>query len=225
MTVKLPKKGECSRADAQKIVKQLKSLLAYSATSASTYEFYDVVDQWLGPWGDSGYPIGYGKKYNIKFNANTTLNSPDRPISALWVRQTTLNLQLAIIDYIEARIKNGTLASVDDKSMRLYAFNSHPKAYLDAGLQAVAANEITSLPVIALIPWREFNPLSAGFSATFRQVYHVIKDPGILSWLIALDSGKTKWERTAVQTMVGEASKYVDEVIADAKHELDYFFR
>jgi len=42
--------------------------------AATTYQFYEEVDYWLGPWGTAGYPIGYGKKYNILFSTNPPLN-------------------------------------------------------------------------------------------------------------------------------------------------------
>ena len=225
MAINLPKKEKCVRSDASGIVKELKSLIAYSGTAKSTYEFYEVIDNWLGPWGENGYPIGYGKKYNILFNANETLNSPDRPNSASWVRKTTVNLQLAVIQCIEQSIKNGSLATMSESYLRKCAFDSHPKAYLDAGLLIVAETEVTSLLTIASIPWREFNPLSQSFNATFLQVVHVVKDPGVLAWFMAVSKGKNKWEREAVDKLIGDASKYIEDVINDAKHELDYFFR
>lgn len=225
MAANLPKKEKCVPSDASNIVKELKSLIAYSNTAKSTYEFYEVIDSWLGPWGETGYPIGYGKKYNILFNSNKELNSPDRPNSASWVRKTTINLQLAVIQCVENSIKNGTLATINESYLRKCAFDSHPKAYLDAGLLIVAETEVTSLLIIAAIPWREFNPFSPSFNATFLQVVHVIKDPGILAWFMAVLKGKDKWERDTVNELIGASSKYLDDVIDDAKNGLDYFFR
>ena len=52
----------------------LDSVMATIPGAATTYQFYEEVDYWLGPWGTAGYPIGYGKKYNILFSTNPPLN-------------------------------------------------------------------------------------------------------------------------------------------------------
>jgi hypothetical protein len=36
--------------------------------------FYEEVDQYLGPWGNKGYPIAYDKFYCIVFNTNQKLD-------------------------------------------------------------------------------------------------------------------------------------------------------
>ena len=68
MTLPLPPKSACTPADAPTVNALLDSCIAYRSTATSTYQFYEEIDAWLGPWGGSGYPIGYGKKYNILFS-------------------------------------------------------------------------------------------------------------------------------------------------------------
>jgi len=44
-----------------------------------------------------------------------------------------------------------------------------------------------------MIPYAEFNPTNPNFKATIVQVYDVIAEPGILSWVSALGAGVVKW--------------------------------
>ena len=44
----------------------LDSITAYRASTAGRpWTFYEQIDKYLGPWGEQGYPIAYGKKYCI----------------------------------------------------------------------------------------------------------------------------------------------------------------
>src|SRR5688500_13582347 len=115
MILKLPKKAECKPADVLNIEGKLKSIVAYQQAATTTYLFYEEIDEWLGPWGSSGYPLGYGKKYNIAFTTDSMLNSWDHPVTSAWVRQVTVNLQYAIINFIISEIKTGNYAKLDEK--------------------------------------------------------------------------------------------------------------
>lgn len=210
MTFTLPAKSKCKPSDAAAVEKYLRSIVAYQPKAVTTYQFYEVIDAWLGPWGEAGYPIGYGKKYNIAFTTDASLNDPSRWVSAKWVRETTVNLQLPLIALIVARIKAGTLASLDEKTLRQAAFESHPKAYLDAGLVDVASYEVESIPRILLIPYAEFNPTNPSFKATVMQVIAVIKDPGLLGWITALSNGVTNWPVREIKNRLGSLFTYLD---------------
>lgn len=210
MTYKLPEKAKCKPSDAPAIEKYLRSIVAYQPKALTTFQFYEVIDAWLGPWGEAGYPIGYGKKYNIAFTTDPSLNTPARWVSAKWVRETTVNLQLPLIVLIVARVKAGTIRTLDEKTLRQAAFASHPKAYLDAGLIDVASYEVESIPRILLIPYAEFNPTNPSFKATIVQVIAVIKDPGLLGWITALSNGVSSWPVREIKNRLGSLFTYLD---------------
>ena len=73
----------------------LDSITAYRATTAGRpWTFYEQLDNYLGPWGESGYPIAYGKKYCMLFSSDRRLNSDQA--GRIWVRRTLILLQEAI---------------------------------------------------------------------------------------------------------------------------------
>lgn len=221
MTLGLPDKKVCKRSDADAVEKAFRSVLAYSPGATTTYQFYEEVDAWLGPWSESGYPIGYGKKYNILFNTNAYLNDPKRKASNAWVKNTTINLQLGLLNVILKRVRAGTINLVTEAELREAAFDCHPQAYLQAGLRAVAVQDIESLPVIMLIPYAEFNPTNPNFIATLRQVVDVIEDPGLLAWTTDILRGVWKWPSTKIYEYLGpsyEAAK------SELKALYQYFF-
>ncbi len=210
MTYKLPEKSKCLPSDAPAVEAYLRSIVAYQPKARTTYQFYEEIDAWLGPWGEAGYPIGYGKKYNIAFTTDRFLNAPSRKVSAKWVKGTTVNLQLPLIALIVARIKANTVSALDEKTLRQVAFGSHPKAYLDAGLIDVANYEVESIARIVLIPYAEFNPTNPSFKATIIQVFSVIKDPGLLTWLTALSNGVVSWPIREIKDKLGSLFNYLD---------------
>jgi hypothetical protein len=128
---------------------------------------------YLGPWGDSGYPIGYGKYYCQLFNSNPKLSAD--PQGAEWIRKTTIALQEPLRDFIVERFKRGTLASLQEPAFRAAAFASHPKAYTDSSLATVTLVAPDLIPVIMSIPGKEFNPSSRDFNATMRQVFQTME--------------------------------------------------
>jgi hypothetical protein len=213
MPLNLPPKQKCLPPDAPKIERALRSIVAYEPGAKSTYQFYEEIDAWLGPWGATGYPLGYGKKYNIEFNSDPHLNSYDHPVSALWVRKTTVNLQLSVVAYVVAQVKAGRIKSVTEPALREAAFASHPAAYRDAGLEDVAVNEVESLFWIFAIPIDEFNPTKTSFKATITQVLELAKDPGMLAWLRDLASGTAKWPIRVVVANLGNLVKFLDDGI------------
>jgi hypothetical protein len=215
MSVDLPKKAMCLPSDAPKIQATLRSIVAYEPGATSTYQFYEVIDAWLGPWGETGYPIGYGKKYNIAFNDDPHLNSYDHPVSALWVHNVTVNLQVALINYIDFQVRSAKLAAVTERALRDAAFASHPAAYRDAGLEDVATEEVECIFWIFAIPIAEFNPSKPGFKATITQVVQVVEDPGILAWVYDLTKGTCKWPIRTLEARLGEVVKSLDSGIKD----------
>jgi hypothetical protein len=224
MILKLPKKSECKPIDALDIERKLKSIVAYQQSATTTYLFYEEIDEWLGPWGSNGYPLGYGKKYNIAFTTDSVLNSWDHPITSSWVRQVTVNLQHAIINFIISEIKTGNITKLDEKTFRSAAFNSHPKAYLDAGLRNVAREEIESIPRIIMIPYAEFNPTNPNFIGTIRQIMDVITHEGIISWVGDMGHGTVKWPIRTLEAKLGEFYNYLDWEIKKLYGYPAYFY-
>jgi hypothetical protein len=185
MTLPLPPKGSL-KSDATS-VKQVRDLLTsviagHPRVAMQPCTFYEELDAWLGPWGDNGYPIGYGKFYCIAFNSNEKLLADQ--ITNEWVKNTTVALQQSLVDYIGDRQRAGTLGSITEPQLRGAAFASHAKAYTDGGLAKVACTAPELLPIIALIPKREFKytllelvlkgPAALYSDPTLRQVLETV---------------------------------------------------
>lgn len=183
MTLRLPAKKVCGPMDAFTVHTLLSSVLAYRPTAATTYQFYEEIDAWLGPWGATGYPIGYGKKYNILFTTNHPLN---RDVwGRHWARNTAIYLQEGVRDYIVSRVMAASIGSLTENDLRVAAFDCHPKAYLKGGLLDVVEHSPELFLVIATIPIAEFNPTNPNFVLTLRQVLQVITIPSLVSLLRA----------------------------------------
>lgn len=93
------------------------------------------------------YYLGYGRKYCFRFSEVLFPQLSDA--GKRWCISTRMNLQLAI----EQRLLNGPAAfdtlEVKPGALRAYAFDTHPDAYLDAGL---ADLPIADLVAISLTP-------------------------------------------------------------------------
>jgi hypothetical protein len=132
------------------------------------WTFYEFIDQYLGPWGSSGYPIGYGKFYCFAFTSNEKLQ--DDPVTRDWVQRTMVKLQEGLRDYIVGRYQQGTLGSITEPELRQAAFATHAAAYTDGGLALVVATAPELLEVVVSIPGKEFLPGSGNVTATWKQV-------------------------------------------------------
>ena len=147
----------------------LDSITAYrTATAGRPWTFYEQIDSYLGPWGSSGYPIGYGKKYCILFSTDRPLNA-DRA-GRLWIRRTLILLQEAIKAEVMRRFIQGNLAYLKESELRQVAFNSHPDAYTEGGLIMVTILSPELLPHVASIPAAEFSPVAQSFKASVIQL-------------------------------------------------------
>jgi hypothetical protein len=164
-----PRLIRCDAATARDVRDQLTSVIAGHPQATTTYRFYEELDTWLGPWGAAGYPIGYGKFYNILFTSNQRLQA--NATSQQWVWRTTIRLQEALRDYVVGRIHNCTLPSLSEAELRRAAFNSHPAAYDRGGLAMVVLTAPELALVIATIPAAEFMPTSDDFGPTVEQVF------------------------------------------------------
>jgi hypothetical protein len=51
----------------------LTSVISGHPQSIQPWTFYEELDQYLGPWGNQGYPIAYGNFYCVAFNSNEKL--------------------------------------------------------------------------------------------------------------------------------------------------------
>lgn len=174
MAVQLPPKNAApTPANVKQLQDGLTSVIAGHPGSVQLWTFYEVVDSYLGPWGDNGYPIGYGKYYCQLFRGNPKLAAD--PQGAEWIRKTTIALQEPLRDFIVDRFKQGTLASLREPEFRAAAFSSHPKAYTDSGLALVTLVSPELVPVIMSIPGKEFDPRSRDFNATIKQVLETAK--------------------------------------------------
>lgn len=177
-----PKRDSEPTSDRITLLEQwLTSLIAGHPGATETYTFYEEIDKYLGPWGGGGYPIGYGKKYNILFSTNPSLmgNSDVQQ----WVWQTTIKLQEALRDFIVEAYRAEHLFPgskaywppiILKQNLTDAAFESHAQAYVSGGLTVVALLSPDTLWDIANIPKKEFSPLSPNFGASVAQVFSVI---------------------------------------------------
>ena len=169
MAVQLPEKNATPTPEnVKRLHDGLTSVIAGHPGSIELWTFYEVIDSYLGPWGETGYPIGYGKYYCKLFSDNTKLSAD--PQGSQWVKKTTVALQEALRAFIVERFKQGRLASLQEPDLRSSAFASHGKAYTDGGLAMVILVAPELIPVILSIPGKEFNPHSRDFNATIREV-------------------------------------------------------
>lgn len=157
---------------ADKLRLGLKSCVAGRAAARDPWTFYEVIDRYLGPWGEQGYPLGYGKKYCVLFNTCEALKA--EPAAVNWVNKTTVLLQEMLIGFIVARFIAGNLANLQERELRRFAFDSHSKAYLDGGLVELMLTNPRAIPIVATIPGAEFSPTSADFFSTWQQVFATI---------------------------------------------------
>jgi len=170
LRLNLPAKSGPSNVASTKVLTDgLTSVIAGHPGAVEPWTFYDVLDEYLGPWGDRGYPIAYGKYYCIVFNKNEKLLG--NPQTREWVRKTTIALQEPLRDFVVARYKAGTLATLTESELRAYAFSVHPSAYVQGGLTMVVLTAPELVPIIASIPSAQFNPHSENFGPTVTQVF------------------------------------------------------
>lgn len=171
MSLPLPPRSiiRCDAATAQHVYELLTSVIAGHPQATTTYRFYEEIDQWLGPWGPSGYPIGYGKFYNIAFTTNRHLQA--NLTTQQWVWRTGIRLQEALRDYVVGRVRDCTIGTLTEAQLRQAAFDSHPQAYDRGGLATAVMAAPELIPVIATIPAAEFLPTSDNFGPTVRQVF------------------------------------------------------
>lgn len=160
-------------ATAAHVYRQLTSVVAGHPGALTTYTFYEELDSWLGPWGSTGYPIGYGKFYNVLFTSNQKLMG--NAATKQWVWQPTIRLQEALRDYVVGRVRAGTLSTLSEPELRGAAFASHPLAYDQGGLATLVLVAPELLHIIATIPSAEFDPRSKNFSVTLTQVFATIE--------------------------------------------------
>lgn len=110
----------------------LRSIQAFQESSADEpWLFYEEIDAYLGPWGERGYPIGYGKKYCQRFFNDVRLR--DDPMGRRWMEHTLLLLQQEIQRFALQRYVQGTLSSMSERELRRFALGSHSRAYVRAG--------------------------------------------------------------------------------------------
>lgn len=163
-----PKDSQPTAARIAALTSWLTAHMAGHAMAVTTYTFYEVIDDYLGPWGERGYPLAYGKHYNVLFSTNRQLMG--HPVASAWVWRTTILLQQALVDFIVGRYRAGTLGRLTEAEFRTAAFASHPRAYTQGGLDVVALVAPELIPVIASIPGVEFLPTSENFGESLTQV-------------------------------------------------------
>jgi hypothetical protein len=168
VVITIKKNSPPTKENVKKLHAEVTSLIPGHVNSLKPWTFYEEIDQFLGPWGASGYPLAYGKYYCKIFNEDALLQADVD--ARLWVWRTTVLLQEALRDYIDTAFVNGWLPSLSEEKFRTAAFASHARAYHRGGLSSVFAAAPYLIPLIAAIPQKEFVPFySDNFWATVKQ--------------------------------------------------------
>jgi hypothetical protein len=168
MLISITRSDPPTQANVEKLRVDLTALIADHVNAKDPWTFYEQIDQFLGPWGDKGYPLSYGKFYCQLFNRNQKLQ--ENLDTRDWVAKTTVKLQELIRDKIIDLFKNKKLASLTEDQFRAFAFATHPQAYDQGGLALVVLIDPEMLPVIILIPSVEFIPGHGNALSTWVQV-------------------------------------------------------
>lgn len=75
----------------------------------------------------NGYPLNYGQKYCLKFQANASLLSKE---GQTWMEKVMLCLQRDLVPYA----LGGSKSFANCSALNDYAFSTHPKCYVHSGL-------------------------------------------------------------------------------------------
>lgn len=169
MVITIKKNSPITKGNIEKLRVELTSLIPGHVNSTKPWTFYEEIDQFLGPWGERGYPLAYGKYYCKLFSEDKSLKANLE--TRIWVQKTTVKLQEALRDGIVYAFVHGKLPSMTEPAFRAFAFATHADAYQRGGLSLVVATSPSLLPTIASIPGKEFIPFySDNFWATIKQV-------------------------------------------------------
>lgn len=152
----------------------LTDVIAGHPGAATPCAFYAVVDDWVGPWGEDGYPIGFGLRYCRIFNADPRLRAD--PVTRKWVEDVTVLLQEELRDFLMRRFQAGTLPELTEAELREAAFDSHSRAYTRGGLLMVALRSPELIPVILTLPAAEYDPLDPDFLPTVKEVLDTLEE-------------------------------------------------
>ena len=165
-----PKTASFNPANLNLLTDALNAVVAGHPGSIALWTFYEVIDNYLGPWGEEGYPIGYGKHYCKLFTENEKLAA--NPQASDWVKRTMVYLQEALRDFIVEQFRKGHLAAIKEPELRQAAFASHAKAYTDGGLSMVM------LVAPEMIPVSDISPMPLAVSKSHGR-------PGLITKLLA----------------------------------------
>ncbi len=129
------------------------------AADGHPWLFYEKLDEYLGPWGESGYLIGYGKKYCKLFYEDEHLQR--NRAGRAWVIRTLQLLQNALKDFVLDHFRKGTLGIMPPDELKRAAFKSHAQAYTEGGLTLVLIvspgliRHIVEIPIGEFLPWKQ----------------------------------------------------------------------
>jgi len=156
-----------TKENVQRLHEELSALLSGHPGVLDPCSFYVHLDQYLGPWGSKGYPIGYGLYYCRLFGRDKDLQSDQT--CAEWVRKTMVRLQELLRDFVVDQFRKGRLGQVTATELRNFAFESHSEAYQQGGLRRVVETSPLHVPGLFLLAGKEFDPRSENFAATVKQ--------------------------------------------------------
>jgi hypothetical protein len=134
--------------------------------------FYDDCLEATYPCGGSGYAIGYGGKFCRAFSGNATRFSAK---GQKWISDVMLCLQTELVPLIS----KAPAAKPTCPAIKTFAFNSHPKCYVSAGVCALPPTDF-----IALLQVIGLKQLLADFEAIKQSV--TVSAECLVKWTQAL---------------------------------------
>jgi len=204
---------------------QLTSVIIGHPMAVKPHTFYEEIDAWLGPWGQNGYPLAYGKFYAVAFNSDKSLTADPETKQLVW--DTTRTLQEALRDYIIQRMHSKTLVAITEPELRSVALASHANAFAGGGLAKVARTSPLIVPFILSIPGKEFDPTGSTFAPKIRQVLKTAASlsPQILGSVLAAAAGPAHSGLFAIASRRDELGYRKEEryrrALPQIKHAID----
>jgi hypothetical protein len=171
--ISIKKTDAPTKANADQLSDEFAGVISGRVNAKDPWTFYEQLDQFLGPWGDSGYPLAQGKFYCQLFNAEPALQNNSE--ARTWVQRTTIKLQEAIRHSIVDLFLRGKLAAITEPQLRSLIVDMHPQIFDETGLALIVSVAPHLLPAVASLPAVEFVPLKGVPRAAWPQVLETLR--------------------------------------------------
>src|SRR5436190_4260950 len=98
MIGKIQDYSKLTKDSVYEIKQRLNNVIAYRVMATHPWTFYETLDDLLGNYGGTGFPLHSGKFYCMAFTTNHKLMANANTSS--WVKNTTVKMQELIRDFV-----------------------------------------------------------------------------------------------------------------------------